>query len=93
MSASASRTTLVPPPGYTGLVPFDRDRHGPLGLDPEARARLSRESNAIYLTAPEFFQAARQARQKLGENLLPATTLSRAQSLLADFRAEHSGTP
>lgn len=59
LRAATSSTDWPLPPGYRGLRPFDRDKHRGLGIDRAARARLARESSAIYLTAPEFFQAAR----------------------------------
>jgi TRAP-type C4-dicarboxylate transport system substrate-binding protein len=37
----------------------------------------------------EFLAAARQARQQLADQLVPAVSLRRALAVLADFRAEH----
>jgi TRAP-type C4-dicarboxylate transport system substrate-binding protein len=37
----------------------------------------------------EFFEAARLARQRLGESLLPRELLDHVSRLLADYRAEH----
>jgi TRAP-type transport system periplasmic protein len=41
----------------------------------------------------EFLAAARLARQRLGEQLVPAAVLQRALNLLADYRAEHPIAP
>lgn len=60
MSASTQTLgQLTPPPGYRQLVAFDRHKHSGLGVDEVRRGVLSRESNAIFITAAEFFQAAR----------------------------------
>jgi TRAP-type C4-dicarboxylate transport system substrate-binding protein len=40
----------------------------------------------------EFFQAARRAREKLGEKLVPRALLDRVLSILVDYRAEHPST-
>jgi TRAP-type C4-dicarboxylate transport system substrate-binding protein len=37
----------------------------------------------------DFFEAARAAREHLGDRLVPRELLNRVQSLLADYRAEH----
>ncbi len=37
----------------------------------------------------EFFEAARVARERLGDQLVPRALLQKVQSMLADFRAEH----
>jgi TRAP-type transport system periplasmic protein len=37
----------------------------------------------------EFFEAARVAREKLGETLVPKALLQKVLSMLADYRAEH----
>jgi TRAP-type C4-dicarboxylate transport system substrate-binding protein len=37
----------------------------------------------------EFFEAARRAREKLGDKLVPRELVARVQSMLADYRAEH----
>lgn len=39
----------------------------------------------------EFFEASRQARDKLGERLVPRPLQDRVMQLLADYRAEHGG--
>jgi TRAP-type C4-dicarboxylate transport system substrate-binding protein len=38
----------------------------------------------------EFFSAAAEVREKLGERLIPKDLLQKVQSLLADYRAQHS---
>ncbi|MDB4970205.1 MAG: TRAP-type C4-dicarboxylate transport system, substrate-binding protein [Myxococcales bacterium] len=38
----------------------------------------------------QFFEAARKARQALGERLVPPDLLARIEHLLADYRAEHA---
>jgi len=50
---------LPTPPGYTGLVPLDREKHRGLGIDPAARAAFVRRLGAAHLTLPEFQHAAR----------------------------------
>jgi hypothetical protein len=37
----------------------------------------------------EFFEAARAARTRLGDKLVPAPLLNRVLQVLADYRAEH----
>jgi hypothetical protein len=37
----------------------------------------------------EFFEAARVAREKLGDQLVPRALLQKVMSMLADYRAEH----
>jgi TRAP-type C4-dicarboxylate transport system substrate-binding protein len=37
----------------------------------------------------EFFEAARTAREKIDEKLVPRALIDRVQSILADYRAEH----
>jgi TRAP-type C4-dicarboxylate transport system substrate-binding protein len=41
----------------------------------------------------QFFEAARQARERLGERLAPAPLVARVLRMLADYRAEHEGRP
>jgi len=38
----------------------------------------------------EFFEAARQMRERLGDKLVPPALLSKALGMLADYRAEHA---
>jgi TRAP-type C4-dicarboxylate transport system substrate-binding protein len=39
----------------------------------------------------QFFEAARQAREQLGDRLVPTALLDRVTQMLVDFRAEHEG--
>ena len=50
---------LAVPPGYRSLVPLDRERHAGLGVSAAAARRFGSALDAVYLTLPEFFQAAR----------------------------------
>lgn len=47
------------PPGYTRLVALDREKHRGLGPDTARGYGFAREMGAVYITAPEFIQAAR----------------------------------
>ncbi|MCP5150891.1 MAG: SapC family protein [Ectothiorhodospiraceae bacterium] len=57
---SATVANARNPLGYGRLVPFERERHGALGLDPGAPARFARRLHAIVITVDEFLVAARQ---------------------------------
>lgn len=47
------------PPGYTSLVPLDREKHRSMGLDMARGFGFAREMVGIYVTAHEFVQVAR----------------------------------
>lgn len=47
------------PPGYSGLVPMDRDKHRGLAVDPAARRSFRQGLGAAYVSLPEFQHAAR----------------------------------
>jgi SapC protein len=71
---------LPTPPGYTGLVPLDREKHGGLGVDPSARSAFVRRLGASYLTLPEFQHAARDypiafAKDGISGELIPVAVL------------------
>ncbi|MDX1444427.1 MAG: SapC family protein [Gammaproteobacteria bacterium] len=50
---------LPTPPGYSELVPFNRDQFKQMGKREHAPAEFAKDMNSIYITAVEFFQAAR----------------------------------
>jgi TRAP-type transport system periplasmic protein len=54
---------------------FERQGLKPVPVTPQFRA--------------EFFEAARKAREKLGDKLVPPALLQRVLGMLADYRAEH----
>jgi hypothetical protein len=58
---------LVSPAGYGRLVVLDRERHRGLGVAP-GPIRFGRDLHAIYLTAAEFFRAARDYPIVFGRN-------------------------
>lgn len=47
------------PPGYRTLVPFSRDKFRGMGRSQPAFADFARDLNSVFVTAVEFFQAAR----------------------------------
>lgn len=57
---SETETQKIPtPPGYSELVPFNRQENRGMGRRREAPSAFARQLNSIYITAVEFFQAAR----------------------------------
>ncbi|HEX7046012.1 MAG TPA: SapC family protein [Gammaproteobacteria bacterium] len=59
MSNPQTISDLPLPPGYTALTPFNRENFRGLGRKREQPFAFARDMNALYLTAVEFFQAAR----------------------------------
>lgn len=53
-----SEAKLIPPPGYSAIVPFDKKRHAGLGLRGERNYAWCAKLNACYLAAAEFGRAA-----------------------------------
>lgn len=51
-------TSLIAPPGYGTVVPFDKARHAGLGLKAGRDYAWSRSLNAVYVSAVEFTRAA-----------------------------------
>lgn len=56
--ATTSTMKLNAPPGYTSVVPLDKQKHAGLGLRPDHGYRWCAEMNAAYLNAVEFLKAA-----------------------------------
>lgn len=59
MSETQEQQKIPVPPGYSELVPFNRQEFRGKGKRREAPAGFARNLNSIYITAVEFFQAAR----------------------------------
>jgi hypothetical protein len=90
MSATGKPDIPVPP-GYTALLPFNRDDFRGKGRAAAGNAAFASTLNSLYLTAVEFFQASRSypivfARDTQSGATLPVaiTGLEKAQNLFVD---------
>ncbi len=59
MSEEKARLDLPLPPGYAALAAFNRDEFRGMARRREQPYAFAREMNALFVTAAEFFQAAR----------------------------------
>ncbi len=56
--ANPLASTVIAPPGYGALTPFDKHKHAGLGLPAERRYRWAGALNAMFVNAAEFGRAA-----------------------------------
>jgi len=82
---------LPTPPGFTALVPFDRDTHGKQALPAEPSYSFAGSLNAIVVTTAEFVQAGHDypiifAKDEASGQYIPAavTGLESGQNLFVD---------
>jgi len=83
--------TLPTPPGFTNLVPFDKDSHGQQALPAEPSYSFASALNAIMITTAEFVQAGHDypiifARDETTGRYIPAavTGLESGENLFVD---------
>lgn len=95
MNDTKEQLDIQAPPGYSQLQPFNRETFRGLGRRRNAPAEFARGLNSIYITALEFFQAARHypivfGRDSQTGSYVPVaiTGLENEQNLFVDSAGE-----